>query len=104
MQYTVKVAATLNRFSSIDEVLGLLKPSINVRIGGAGNKAVHILDEYTDYMIHTVKSMKYWDMCAAEALMRGRFGVVTDKDKKPIIYEHLTDDYTIPNGILFARS
>ena len=43
-------------------------------------------------------------MCAAEALMRARFGIVTDKDKQAIIYKNDTKDYTIPNGVLFARS
>lgn len=48
--------------------------------------------------------MKYWDMCASEALMRGNFGIVTDKDRKPIYYDDKATDYTIPNGVLFARS
>ena len=43
-------------------------------------------------------------MCAAEALMKAKFGIITDKDKNPIIYSNEGDDYTIPNGILFARS
>jgi fructose-1,6-bisphosphatase/inositol monophosphatase family enzyme len=38
-------------------------------------------EEEADYMIHVVHGLKYWDVCAAEALMRGRFGIVTDKDK-----------------------
>lgn len=48
--------------------------------------------------------MKFWDICAAEALVRGRFGIVTDKDKKFINYDHTLNDYTIPNGILLSRS
>lgn len=36
--------------------------------------------------------------------MRGRFGIVTNKDKAPIIYEHNLKDYTILNGIIMARS
>lgn len=102
--YEVKIAATLNRFSEIEKVLKLLAPSINIRIGGAGNKAVYILDDYADYLIHTVKSMKYWDMCASEALMKAKYGIVTDKNKNPIMYDHTAKDFTIANGILFARS
>lgn len=63
-----------------------------------------MLDEYVDYFIHMVQGIKFWDMCAAEALMRGRFGIVTNKDKSPIIYEHKLEDYTIMNGIIMARS
>jgi fructose-1,6-bisphosphatase/inositol monophosphatase family enzyme len=58
-----------------------------MRIGGSGNKCLHILDDKACYLIHTVKSMKFWDVCAVEALIRGRFGIVTDKDNKPIIYD-----------------
>jgi 3'-phosphoadenosine 5'-phosphosulfate (PAPS) 3'-phosphatase len=76
-----------------------------MRIGGAGNKCLHLLDDKACYLIHTVKSMKYWDTCAVEALIRGRFGIATDKDRKPVIYEPSpTGDMTIPNGFIIARS
>ena len=66
---------------------------------------MYILENKADYLIHTVKSMKYWDVCANEALIRGRFGIVTDKDKKPIIYEtNERKDFTIPNGLIIARN
>ena len=79
-----------------------------MRIGGSGNKCLNILDNKAEYLIHTVKSMKYWDVCAVEALVRGRFGVVTDKDKKPIEYypaeENGKTNFTIPNGLIIARN
>ena len=76
-----------------------------MRIGGSGNKCLYILDNKADYLIHTVKSMKYWDVCANEALIRGRFGLVTDKDQKPINYDdHDRGNFTIPNGLIIARN
>jgi 3'-phosphoadenosine 5'-phosphosulfate (PAPS) 3'-phosphatase len=76
-----------------------------MRIGGSGNKCLYILDNKAEYLIHTVKSMKYWDTCAVEALVRGRFGIVTDKDKKPIIYKPVEkNNFTIPNGLIIARN
>lgn len=57
-----------------------LKPSVNIRIGGAGNKAIYMLDDNADFFVHVVRGIKFWDMCAAEALIRGRFGIMTDKD------------------------
>jgi fructose-1,6-bisphosphatase/inositol monophosphatase family enzyme len=49
--------------------------------------------------------MKYWDVCANEALIRGRFGIVTDKDKKPVNYEtNGRRNFTIPNGLIIARN
>jgi 3'-phosphoadenosine 5'-phosphosulfate (PAPS) 3'-phosphatase len=99
------IAATLNRFSAVEKAIELLKPNVTMRIGGSGNKCLYILDNKADYLIHTVKSMKYWDVCANEALVRGRFGVVTDKDKKPIIYETSEkNNFTLPNGLIIARN
>lgn len=88
----------------MQNVLSKLEPSVLMRMLGAGNKAVNMLDEYGDIFIHVVKGIKFWDMCAPEALVRARFGIMTDKDKKPIIYESNLKDYTITNGILMARS
>ena len=69
------------------------------------NKCLYILDNKACYLIHTVKSMKYWDTCAVEALIRGRFGIVTDKDQKPINYEPTEKgNFTIPNGLILSRN
>ena len=45
-------------------------------------------------------------MCAAEALIRGRLGIVTDKDNKMIFYDPAptTNDFSIPNGMLMAKN
>lgn len=90
----------------MQNVLDKLAPSINIRTGGAGNKAIKMMDEEeSDFMIHVVRGLKYWDLCAAEALMRGRFGIVTDKDGQPIIYDETrTDGFTVMNGIIFSRT
>jgi 3'-phosphoadenosine 5'-phosphosulfate (PAPS) 3'-phosphatase len=91
----------------VEATLERLKPNVTMRIGGAGNKCLHILDNRACYLIHTVRSMKYWDTCAAEALIRGRFGVVTDKDCQPVIYDATgagTGNFTIQNGLIMARS
>lgn len=98
------IAATLNRFNTIEKALELLKPNVTMRIGGAGNKSLYILDNKADYLVHLVKSMKYWDVCAVEALIRGRFGVVTDKDMQPIVYNPNQDNFTIPNGVIISRN
>lgn len=44
-------------------------------------------------------------MCAGEALMRGRLGLISNKDQEPIIYQlDKGQDATIHNGIIFARN
>lgn len=52
--YEIKVICTLNRFGQMQTILDHLKPSVNMRIGGAGNKIINLLDEYADLMCHVV--------------------------------------------------
>lgn len=64
-----------------------------------------MLDDLADYMIHVVKGIKYWDMCASDALIRARYGVTSNKFGLPLVYEQTyNDDYTIINGVIMARS
>lgn len=37
-------------------------------------------------MIHVVEGMKCWDVCAVDTLIKSRFGVTSNKNKKPILY------------------
>ena len=39
------------------------------RIAGAGNKMVYMLDQKADLYVNLVPGMKFWDMCASEALI-----------------------------------
>lgn len=55
-----------------------INPVCVARVAGAGNKAVYLLDQKSDYYLNLVPGFKYWDMCASEALMLARMGVVTD--------------------------
>ena len=77
-----------------------------MRLGGSGNKSLHLLDDKSEFSFNIIKGIKYWDMCAAEALIRGRLGIVTDKDKKMIFYDPAptTNDFSIPNGMLMAKN
>jgi 3'-phosphoadenosine 5'-phosphosulfate (PAPS) 3'-phosphatase len=93
----------MNRFPQMLETLLLLKPSLELRQGGSGNKSINLLDQQSDYALNIVKGIKYWDMCGAEALIRARLGVCTDKDKNPIIFDPNTSDFSIPNGMLHSR-
>ncbi len=85
-------------------VLDKMSPSVIIRLGGAGNKALHLLDEYADLLLHMTRGIKFWDMCASEALIAARFGIVSDKDQKSIKYDHTLSDFTLENGIIMARN
>jgi len=43
-------------------------------------------------------------MCAAEALIQARMGIVTDAHSSPLIYDHTKSNYTIREGIIVAKN
>ena len=47
---------------------------------------------------------KYWDMCASEALIQAKMGIVTDANSRPLIYDHNKDNFTIREGIIVAKN
>ena len=61
----------------MDELFTALDPVNVARVGGAGNKIVFMLDHMSDYYINLVPGMKYWDMCASEALIEAKMGLCT---------------------------
>ena len=62
----------------MEELYGVLRPSGIKKVAGSGNKFVHLSEELSNYYINLVPGFKLWDMCASEALLASRFGVVTD--------------------------
>jgi hypothetical protein len=36
--------------------------------------------------------------------MRARYGVATDKDGEPLLYDHKQEDFTIKNGFIMASN
>lgn len=51
-----------------------------------------------------VPGLKFWDMCAGEALIQSMMGVVCDANHKPLIYDHTLEDYTVNEGIVVAKN
>ena len=77
--YNVWVCGSLNKNQkNMNMLFDAINPVQVARVAGAGNKAVYLLDQKSDYYINLVPGFKYWDMCASEALMLARMGVVTD--------------------------
>jgi fructose-1,6-bisphosphatase/inositol monophosphatase family enzyme len=51
--------------------------------------------------------MKFWDMCASEALIQAMMGVCCSADGKPIYYSPdgiTTEDHTVLSGIIVAKN
>lgn len=70
------LCGSMNRNQAkMDELFNALDP-INVgRVAGAGNKIVYMLDAMADFYINLVPGLKYWDMCASEALIEAKMGI-----------------------------
>jgi hypothetical protein len=103
-EYEIKVAAAMIRYSQIEEALEELHPIIPIRVGGASNKVLQALTGNADCFLSFSERSKFWDMVAGHALFTSRFGIVTDKDGKPISYKTTNNSNSIPNGIMFFRS
>lgn len=43
-------------------------------------------------------------MCASEALMQSRMGIVTDAYQRPILYDHTKSSFTLREGIIAAKN
>ncbi|CAD5209085.1 unnamed protein product [Bursaphelenchus xylophilus] len=54
--------------------------------GGAGYKALRVLNGTAAFYVHTT-AIKKWDVCAADALMRAAGGKLMDLDGQPLLYQ-----------------
>ena len=88
----------------MQQIIHAIRPLNVAKVAGSGNKIIYILDTKADYYINLVPGFKYWDMCAAEALIQARMGIVTDAHSRPLIYDHTKNDYTIREGIIVAKN
>jgi 3'-phosphoadenosine 5'-phosphosulfate (PAPS) 3'-phosphatase len=88
----------------MNKLFEAINPVNVARVAGSGNKAVYMIDQKADYYINLMPGFKYWDMCAAEALILAMMGVVTDANRKPIVYDHKQTNYTIREGIIIAKN
>ena len=62
------------------------------------------MDMKSDIYVNLIPGMKYWDMCAGEALLQSMMGVVCDANHRPLIYDHTANDFTIMEGIVIAKN
>ena len=75
-----------------------------IRVGGAGNKAMQVLEGNADVYLSLSERVKYWDICAGHALFKSRFGFVNDKDGNKITYDPEIKNFSLSNGIIFQRT
>jgi 3'-phosphoadenosine 5'-phosphosulfate (PAPS) 3'-phosphatase len=72
----------------MDNLLKAARPKNIHKVAGSGNKFIHLAEERSDYYLNLIPGFKYWDMCASEALISSRFGIVSDAKKRPQSYDN----------------
>jgi 3'-phosphoadenosine 5'-phosphosulfate (PAPS) 3'-phosphatase len=88
----------------MNTIIKATNPVNTCRVAGAGNKFVYLLDQKADYYVNFVPGLKYWDMCASEALIQAKMGVVTDAKSRPLLYDHTKENFTVMEGIVTAKN
>lgn len=69
----------------MDRVFEILNPSKISRKASVGNQFTHLSDGHSDFYLNLdPSSMKLQNMCASEALLKARFGIVSDTKSTPI--------------------
>ena len=103
--YKIWVCGSFNENQrSMSELIQALNPVTVAKVAGSGNKIIYLLDQKADCYINLVPGFKYWDMCASEALIQAKMGIVTDAHQRPLIYDHTKKNFTIREGIIVTKN
>ena len=87
----------------MQRILKSINPYSIERVAGSANKFIHLVEEISDFYLNFIPGFKYWDMCASEAIMKSRLGLVTDARAKPLYYVPNTTNFTIEKGIIASN-
>eukprot|EP01119_Soliformovum_irregulare_P019568 TRINITY_DN6227_c0_g1_i1.p2 TRINITY_DN6227_c0_g1~~TRINITY_DN6227_c0_g1_i1.p2 ORF type:complete len:160 (-),score=44.41 TRINITY_DN6227_c0_g1_i1:2-481(-) len=95
------ILTTTRTHSSVetDRAIAAIAPDEVLRVGGAGYKALQVLEGTADVYVFATPGTKKWDTCAPEAIIRAAGGELVDMHGKKFRY---TKDEPTPNpdGIL----
>ena len=73
----------------VEETLAAFKPNEVLRVGGAGYKAIILLEGKAHAYIYPSSGCKKWDTCASEAVLAAAGGWLTDMSG--LSYQYDTD-------------
>jgi 3'-phosphoadenosine 5'-phosphosulfate (PAPS) 3'-phosphatase len=103
--YKMWVCGSFNENQTVmKDIINAIRPMNIAKVAGSGNKIIYLIDSKADCYLNLVPGFKYWDMCASEALIQAKMGIVTDAYKKPLIYDHTKKNFTIREGIIVAKN
>ena len=101
--HEIRVAASLMHFSKqMETIIESLDPVKIVRLGGAGNKAVHIALNEVDTYMHPSPGLRYWDLCAPESLAKAMGGYAENLYQERLTYPVSGD--TKIRGLILSKN
>ncbi|KAI5740640.1 hypothetical protein M8J76_005778 [Diaphorina citri] len=77
--------------SVVQAVLDAMKPDEVVRVGGAGNKVLLVMEGKAHAYVYANAGCKRWDTCAPEAILNAQGGLLTDVHGVPYDYTDTVD-------------
>lgn len=72
-----------------------------MRLGGAGNKCLHVALQRVD--LYMAAGLSYWDLCAPDVLVRAMGGHITDISGYPVNYRKESKSASI-RGLILAKN
>jgi len=99
-----KIITTTRSHSNarVEAALASLKPDDILRVGGAGNKAILLMEGLAHAYVFASQGCKKWDTCAPEAVLIAMGGRLTDMDGKN--YSYSKDVQHVNEGGLLATA
>ena len=86
----------------MDKVFEKLNPLKVERKREVGSQFTFLTEGLSDFYLNLEPGMDLCNICASEALMKARFGIVCNSQGYPLSYDSTVDDYTLIEGIIAA--
>lgn len=84
----------------VQAVLDAIKPDEVIRVGGAGNKVLLVMEGKVHAYVYANAGCKRWDTCAPEAILNAQGGLLTDVHGVP--YDYSADVEPLNKGGVVA--
>lgn len=97
-----KLIVTTTRSHSnelINKTVEALLPDQIVRVGGAGNKVLHVIEGTAHAYVFPSRGCKKWDTCAPEGILHSLGGKLTDTLGNALTYDK-NENFTNELGVL----
>lgn len=85
--------------AAINETIQALSPTQVLRVGGAGNKVLLVIEGRAHAYVYPSAGCKKWDTCGPEAVLRANGGILTDISGNRILY-HKEVEHLNSTGVL----